>query len=113
MENEETWIAKELRRQEEAGKKMSGREFARQTGCSPTHAHKLITGAQRPSPKLCRRIARVFGVTEQEVMRQAGHLSPLPDGYSELDEQRLVELYRSLSHDGRNQLMRFAEFLRG
>ena len=60
---------------------------------------------------MCKRVAVVLEMTEEDVMRKAGHLSPLPDGYSALDEQRLVELYRALDLGGRNQLTRFAEFL--
>jgi transcriptional regulator with XRE-family HTH domain len=106
MTKADTWLAQELRK-----RRMSQRQLAQAIGCSPSHAHRLVTGQEKPSPKLCREIARVFEVTEQEVMRRVGHLSPLPDGYSELDEQRLAELYRALGQSERNQLMRFAEFL--
>ena len=111
MSNEETWIAQKLREREKAGQKMSGREFARQIGCSPTHAHKLITGEQRPSSKLCRRIAAVFGVTEQEVMRQVGHLSDLPKDYNKAQEQELKEILQGLPYSKRKTLIEFAQFL--
>ena len=106
MSNEETWIAQELTK-----RGMTGRKFARQIGCSPTHAHRLITGVERPSTKLCRRIAAVFGVTEQEVMRQTGRLSPLPDDYDKAQEHELVETLQALSYSDRKTLVKFAQFL--
>ena len=83
---EETWIKRELTK-----RRMTGREFARQIGCSPTHAHRLIAGEVQPSEKLCPKIARVFGMTEQEVLRRAGKLSQLPNDYDVQQEQELKE----------------------
>jgi plasmid maintenance system antidote protein VapI len=101
-----TWLKQEIDR-----RGWKGREFARQIGRSPTHAHRLITGAERPSPKLCREIARVFGVTEQEVMRRVGHLSDLPDDYDKAQEQELIEIFQGLSYSDRKMLIEFAQFL--
>ena len=103
---EETWIKQELGK-----RRMTGRRFAREIGCSPTHAHRLITGAERPSPKLCREIAHVFGVTEQEVMRQVGHLSDLPKDYDKQEERELTDIMRGLSYSKRKTLIEFAQFL--
>jgi plasmid maintenance system antidote protein VapI len=80
-------------------------------GISYTHAARLANEEQPLTTEMCKRIAVVFEMTEEDVMRLAGHLSPLPDGYDRLDEQRLVELYRALDLEGRGQLTRFAEFL--
>ena len=103
---EETWIAQEIKK-----RRMTGRRFAREIGCSATHAHRLIVGTERPSPKLCREIARVFGVTEQEVMRRVGHLSDLPDDYDKQEERELIDIMRGLSYSKRKTLIEFAQFL--
>jgi transcriptional regulator with XRE-family HTH domain len=106
MSNEETWIKRELTK-----RGMTGRRFADAIGCSPTHASRLIAGVDRPSVKLCRRIAAVFRVTEQEVMRQTGRLSPLPDDYDKAQEQELKEIMQGLPYSSRKTLVEFAQFL--
>ena len=100
------WIWREL---DERG--WSARYLGRQLEVSYTHAARLANEEQPLTTEMCKRLASVFEMTEEDVMRKAGHLSPLPDGYDRLDEQRLVELYRALSLGERGQLMRFAEFL--
>lgn len=102
----DTWIWREL---DERG--WSARYLGRQLVISWTHAARLANEEQPLTTEMCKRLAAVFKMTEEDVMRLAGHLSPLPDGYDKLDEQRLVELYRALALEGRSQLMRFAEFL--
>jgi len=103
---EETWIKQELTKW-----RMTGREFARQIGCSPTHAHRLIVGAAQPSDKLCGEIARVFGMTKPEVMRRAGRLDQLPDDYDVQQEQELKEILQGLPYSKRKTLIEFAQFL--
>jgi len=102
---EETWIKQELIK-----RGWTGRKFARQIGCSATHAHRLITG-KKPSNRLCGEIARVFGITKDEVLRQVGRRDPLPDDYDEAQEQRLKEILRELSYPDRKTLIEFAQFL--
>ena len=104
----DTWIWRELDKPERG---WSARHLGRLLGISYTHAARLANEEQPLTTEMCKRVAVVFGMTEVDVLRQAGHLSPLPDGYDRLDEQRLVELYRALNLGERNQLMRFAEFL--
>ena len=89
---------------------MNGRRFADEIGCSPTHAHRLITGT-RPSDRLCGEIARVFGMTKSEVMRKAGKLDPLPDDYDKAQEQELKEILQALPYSSRKTLIEFAQFL--
>jgi len=103
---EETWIKQELRKW-----RMTGRRFAREIGCSPTHAHRLIVGEAQPSDKLCGEIARVFGMTKSEVMRKAGRLDPLPDDYDKAQEQELKEILQGLPYSKRKTLIEFAQFL--
>ena len=100
------WIWREL---DERG--WSARYLGRQLEVSYTHAARLANEEQPLTTEMCKRLATVFEMTEEDVMRKAGHLSPLPDGYDRLDEQRLVELYRALDLEDRGQLLRFAEFL--
>lgn len=103
-----TWLWRELKRKD---RDWSARQFGRKLGVSPTHAARLVNEEQPLTTEMCKKVANVLEMTEEDVLRLAGHLSPLPDGYSELDEQRLVELFRALGLDGRDQLLRFAEFL--
>ena len=102
----DTWIWRELDR-----RNWSARYLGRQLSVSYTHAARLANEEQPLTPDMCKRLAVIFEMTEGDVLRRAGHLSPLPDGYSALDEQRLVELYRALDLENRGQLTRFAEFL--
>ena len=104
----DTWLWRELDKPERG---WSARYLGRLLGISYTHAARLANEEQPLTTEMCKRVAAVFERTEEDVMRLAGHLSPLPDGYDRLDEQRLVELYRALDLDDRGQLMRFAEFL--
>jgi transcriptional regulator with XRE-family HTH domain len=101
-----TWIEYELFK-----RRWSTREFGRQVGVSATHASRIGRGIDQPSAKLCAEIARVFGMTTQEVMRRAGHLPPLPENYEERTEQRILELMRELPRDAREELMNFAQYL--
>lgn len=102
----DTWLWREL-----DARGWSARYLGRLIGVSYTHAARLANEEQPLTPEMCRRVASVLEWTEEDVMRRAGHLSPLPGGYDWLDEQRLVELYRALDLEGRSQLTRFAEFL--
>ena len=102
----DTWLRRELKQ-----RGWSARYFGRLIEVSYTHAARLVNEEQPLTTEMCRKVAEVLDWTEEDVMRQAGHLSALPNGYSELDEQRLVELYRALSLSERDQLMKFAEFL--
>jgi plasmid maintenance system antidote protein VapI len=102
----ETWLKQEIDR-----RGWKGREFARQIGRSPSHAHRLITGTEKPSVDLAREIARVFGVTHQEVLRKTGKLDPLPDDYDKAQEQELMEIFQGLSYSDRKMLIEFAQFL--
>jgi len=106
VEKKETWLAQKLREE-----KRPQRWLASEIGCSPSHAHRLTTGQEKPSPKLCREIARVFKMTEQEVMRQVGHLTDLPDNYDKAREHELRDIMRGLSYSNRKTLIEFAQFL--
>ena len=106
MGKDETWLKRELRTRD-----VSGHWLARQIGYSNSQTHRYITGEQPPTYKACQRIAVALGMEEQEVMRQVGRLSPLPEDYNAQQEQRLVEMFQTLKSIEREQLLRFAEFL--
>jgi len=52
-------------------------------------------------------------MTEQDVMRQVGRLSPLPDDYDKAQEQELKEILQELRYSDRKALVKFAQFLLG
>ena len=106
-ENGETWLRREMR----ARGKMSGRWLAKQIGLSHSQTYRLINGEQPPTVATCHKLAKLFGMDEQEVMRLSGRLSPLDADYDERLERRLVALYQSLDGDGRGLVVRFAAFL--
>ena len=108
-----TWLKQEIER---LG--WTGHEFARRIGYSNSQAHRFVTGEQPPSMRACRRIAAAFRevgreVTEQDVMRQVGRLSPLPSDYDKAQERELVEVLQELGYSDRKTLIEFAQFLLG
>ena len=105
---EETWLKQKLREE-----RRSARWLARQIGYSYTQTHRFVTGEQPPSMRACRKLAAVFGMTEQEVMREVGRLSPLPDDYDKAQEQELKEILQELRYSDRKTLIEFAQFLLG
>ena len=107
-EDERTWLKRQV---DEKGWK--GRQFARLIGYSYSQTHRFLTGEQPPSGRACRKIAALFGMTEQEVMREMGRLSPLPDDYDEAQEQELKEILQELGYPDRKTLIEFAQFLLG
>ena len=111
MAEEKTWLWRIVYED----KKWSGRRFAQEIGYSYSQAHRFLTGEQPPSGEACKRIAAVLGggITEEDVMREAGRLSPLPPDYDKAQEKKLVELLQGLSYPDRKQLVEFAQFLLG
>ena len=109
-EEEPFWLERKLRNRK---RPLSIRKFGQLIGCSPAHAQYLATGSKGPGPELARRMADVLEVTEQEVLRAYGKLSPLPDDWDEQQERRLVELWRGLEREARAQVVQFARFLAG
>jgi len=106
-ENGETWLRREMR----ARGKMSGRWLAGQIGLSHAQTYRLINGEQDPTVATCHKLAKLFGMDAQEVMRLSNRLPELPADYDERQERRLVALYQSLERDGREMVVRFAAFL--
>ena len=85
-----TWFKGEI---EERG--WSLRETARRMGVSHTTAVNIANGRNRPSVKLCRRIAHTFGASPLEIMRMAGLLEPAPADTARLEEVK--RLFAELS----------------
>jgi len=102
-----TWLKQEVKR-----RGWTGHKFAERIGYSNSQTHRFLTGEQPPSIRACRKIAAAFGdMTEQDVMRQVGRLSPLPDDYDKAQEHELVELLQDLPYSDRKALVKFAQFL--
>ena len=106
-ENGETWLRREMRNRG----KMSGRWLAKQIGLSHSQTYRLINGEQPPTVATCHKLAKLFGMDAQEVMRLSGKLPMLGGDYDERQERRLVALYQSLDGAGREMVVRFAAFL--
>ena len=106
-ETQETWLRREMR----ARGKMSGRWLAGQIGLSHAQTYRLINGEQPPTVATCHKLADVFSMEPQEVMRLSGRLPALAADYDERQERRLVALYQALERDGREMVVRFAAFL--
>jgi len=106
-ETQETWLRREMR----ARGKMSGRWLAKQIGLSHSQTYRLINGDQPPTVATCHKLAKLFGMDAQEVMRLSGKLPTLDADYDERQERRLVALFQSLDGDGRGMVVRFAAFL--
>ena len=104
-----TWLKQEVKR-----RGWTGHKFAERIGYSNSQTHRFLTGEQPPSIRACRKIAAVFGdMTEQDVMRNVGRLSPLPDDYNKAQEQELKEILQELRYSDRKALVKFAQFLLG
>jgi len=104
-----TWLKQEIDR-----RGWTGHKFAERIGYSNSQTHRFLTGEQPPSIRACRKIAAAFGdMTEQDVMRQVGRLSPLPDDYDKAQEQELKEILQELGYSDRKALIKFAQFLLG
>ena len=104
-----TWLKQEVKR-----RGWTGHKFAELIGYSNSQTHRFLTGEQPPSIRACRKIAAAFGdMTEQDVMRQVGRLSPLPDDYNKAQEQELKEILQELGYSDRKALIKFAQFLLG
>ena len=107
------WLKREL-----DARGWSERRFGRLIGCTAAHANYLARGEKGPGPELARRMAEELSrqggtVTEQQVLRAYGKLSPLPDGWDEKQERRLVEAWRGLDAPERAQAVEFVRFLGG
>ena len=115
VNDDRTWLERELFR-----RRWSVRQLARELApyrtdsgepYSAQHIARVVKGEARPSTKLCREMARLFGMTEAEVLRHAGHMSPLPDDLEEAEGASLLELFQQLTVNERIQVLEFARFL--
>lgn len=74
-------------------------EAARRGGVAPSTIQQVVSGTTQPGPKLCKAVARAFGMPEEEVFRRAG-LLPMPPNTT-VDDQRslqeFVKKFRRLS----------------
>lgn len=68
-----TWLNDKIRE-----RNWSIRRFGREIGVSATHAARLVNGTVPPSVELCKRIARVFKMRVDDVVREVGLLPSEP-----------------------------------
>lgn len=97
------WIVQELDR-----RGWSRSEAARRGGISASIIDKVIGGHSNPGEKLCRGLARAFGMPAEEVMRRAGLL---PSGGEILPQLRaLNERLLQLSEEDRSAALGVLEY---
>jgi transcriptional regulator with XRE-family HTH domain len=92
MEDFVTWLNTELN-----ARGWSRSELARRGGVSAEAISQAISGKTRPGLKLCRAVAKAFGLSLEEVQRRAGLLptyGAVPPRFKELGE-RLRKLSNS------------------
>lgn len=68
-----TWFEQQLKK-----RGWSKREMARRVGVSHSAIAYIANGEMRPSVDMCKKVARVLGISNREVMIRAGILDPEP-----------------------------------
>ncbi len=68
--------------------RVSLREVTRRTGVSSSYLSQIERGVSRPGPNVVRKLADLYRVDPQQLLRRAGH-GPQPDPYG--DEAQDVE----------------------
>lgn len=87
------------------------RELARRAGVSHTPITKTISGETKPSPDVCRGIARALGEPPEDILRRAGHLPPAPPLVNE--EKEAGQILRRLPANVRAAVMTMLRGLNG
>lgn len=68
-------------------------EAARRGGVAASTIQQVVSGVTQPGPKLCKAVARAFGMTEEEVFRRAG-LLPMPVNSTSSDQRAYQEFLK-------------------
>ena len=91
---------------------MSQRELADRAGMSRSYLCDLERGrGKQPSMNVLQSLARALGEDPDELLRQAGLIQRPPDRGDDLQERRILAIFRSLSEQGQDAVERFARFL--
>ncbi len=108
MSNEEFWIwvERELHKRD-----LSFHRIERDAGLSNAAISKLARNRTAPTPTACKAIARAFGMTDEEVFRLAGILSPVLPAVAE--EREAIRILRSLPEGVRVIAIRILRSLQG
>ena len=87
----------------------SGRKLGEALHLSPSGIGAILRGTHAPNPTTCARMAELFDVPREEVLRLAGHFEPRPQDESTVPVT-LVHSYRQLGEEGRQLLDDLARF---
>ena len=91
---------------------VSQRELADRAGMSRSYLCDLERGrGKQPSMNVLQALARALGEDPDELLRQAGLIQRPPDRGDDLQERRMLAIFRSLSDQGQDAVERFARFL--
>lgn len=104
------WIGQELKRLD-----WPYSELARQAGVSRTLISRTLSGDMPPSADFCIKVAAALNASPIYLLQLAGILPEdveIPTSVNDSTIQELVDLARNLTQDQREELVRFAHFLR-
>jgi transcriptional regulator with XRE-family HTH domain len=82
-------------------------ELARRAGVTHATLSHIISGKNKPGPKLCNGIARAFGIPSAEVFRIAGLQPSVPE--TKESEEELLFFFRQLNDSEKNYLTAIAK----
>ncbi len=98
------WIKEELK---ERGWSMN--ELARRAGLSSAHMSNVLNEKQKPGIDFCLGVANAFGEPEEEVIRMAGLISPLPHP----EDMTLQEIYEAAKHITKEERIMVLKMIKG
>lgn len=99
-------------RERRSAQGVSQRELADRASMSRSYLCDLERGrGKQPSMNVLQSLARALGEDPDELLRQAGLLQRPPDRGDDIQERRMLAVYRSLSSQGQDAVERFARFL--
>lgn len=82
--------------------KLTQSELAERIGCSREQITAIEAGrVQLPSPEIAKGLERELGISEQDILRTAGYLTPeeKPSGAPSAEEEAELAMYRQLDRD--------------
>lgn len=97
------WLEKELKE-----RRYSQGQLAESIGVSQPFISRLLKGEKKPSADFCVRLAEVFELTPEHVMRIAGILPPALGDNATLQE--LMDIARQLPPEAQQELLDYARF---
>lgn len=101
----QTWLSDEL-----AKRDWSQRKLALKSGISQALVSMVLAGDARPTAEFCNKVAQAFSESPEKVLRMAGLLPPIDE--DDPTFQELIELARNLTLEQRQELLKYARFLR-